>query len=194
MRVGRLPPGSRLVNECTSGYLQAVLLAADAADGERYTLLLREKEMFSKVLDLGKRPAGAELSCHADAAILWWRRDTRMALERCSIEGCQATTTRPLPALAAKTAAVIPLRDKLALVHRAPVGTTNVRVAHPDELHTTVDTLVFDDARHGGIDVVEMRLVSGDGLALLMFASADGDAYLLRIDANGNTTPVRVVR
>lgn len=195
--VGYVPHGSEHLADCTSGYVQALLFGSKGgAEHGRLTLLLRERDMFSRVIDVaGVAPEDrAHLSCHQDAAVLAWERDHRVWSLRCSVEGCRRASSQPTAALARPLHAATAVSHRIALLHADRGGPLRLRVGRADQLHESADKIVVDDERHGGLALRGLSLWSSDGLALAMLLAADGKAYLVRIDDEGHATAVRVAR
>jgi len=191
--IGRLPTGSRHVADCASGTTQAVLFSTRGSE-PRHTLLFREQAMFQKLVDVGVVSGAPALSCHGDTAILLQRRGNRIARMHCTIDGCRQASTSPLPGFDDGVAAVAPIGPKLILVWTRPGEPVRLRMGAPDTLHQVADELLFDDEQHDGLEPIALRLVSNNGLALLLLSTRNGSTYGVRIPTSGRAAPLQVVR
>jgi hypothetical protein len=183
-RLGTLPAGSRYLADCASGYMQAVLFS-----GTRASLVLREKSMFAKILDVGSLEGVPSLSCHGDAAILLSQRDGTLLHRRCSVEGCRESR-----AAVPDGAAMVAVGTRVVLVWAREGEPLRLRMGRPTDLAYTADQLLLDDAAHGGIDVTRLRLIASDGLALALLQGQGGRLFALRIDERGDIRALRAPR
>jgi hypothetical protein len=189
--VGSLPTRSRYVDDCASGYTQAVLFASGDSP-PRYTLLFREQGMFNKTVDVGVLSGASKLSCHGDRAIVTRRRGSELTVLSCASTGCQQNESDGLPGFEHGVAVVATVGDQQMLVWSEPGAPLRMRIGKTAELATAADRLLLDDAQHGGVDAKGLQMVSADGIALLLVEAAGGKLHPIRIDASGNVSAVTV--
>ena len=191
--LGDIPSGSRHVASCASGDRLALLMASGVRE-RRYTLLLRSHGRFSPPLDVGVIGGRLELSCQDGGAVLSRLGETAITLWRCTADGCARSASHELPMLREGAAALAPLNDEVVLVWTRPGEALRIRSGPADRLHQLADTLILDDADHDGLEVEALRLVSADGVALLLVQDLGGRIHPLRLTPGKPPTPVSIVR
>lgn len=191
--LGALPHGSRFITRCADGDTTALLFGAGLED-KRYTLLFQRQGSFSALTDVGTIAGRVTMTCHEQKAMLQRIQHQRVSRWRCTTDGCELGLSDPLPMLAEKVHAVAPVGAQIAVAWKDEAGALRLRVAAPDDLATTPDTVVLDEWQHGGVEMTSLDLVSGGDLAVLFAQDVGRRVYALRIDAKGLPEPVRITR
>jgi len=191
-RLGDLPRESRRVADCASNDTTALLTVAGIRD-RRYALTFIKAGQPLPPLDVGVIEGKLALSCHDGNAYLMRHQDRRIASWRCTQERCIQAMTNKLPMEAETLVATAPLSDKLALAWAAPGEPLRLRIAKPEVVHEADDTIIVDDEVHDGLEPTSMRMISADGLAMLLLQDEGRRVYALRLDRK-EPLPVRIVR
>jgi hypothetical protein len=191
-RIGQIQAKSRRIDDCRSDDTLAVLFASGIKE-RRYALAFRKDDVWLPPLDVGVISGQLVLSCHDGAAMLTRRSGGHFSRWRCNAVRCVQTRTGGLPITKDTVVASASLGTDMALAWISPGQPLRLRIAEPDSLHAAADVLLFDDANHGGIEPTAMRMVSADGLAILLMQDEGRRVYALRI-GGGKPQPVRIVR
>lgn len=159
---------------------------------------------FSFLLDGGESATvealsdiyGPELGCRGEAAQLTWlltKPDgVEMNQQRCTVQGC--TRVRQLLQFDGSDPLFGTIGDgKTILVWKSPLGDTRMRIAPLEQIGTAPPVVLFDDAAHGGMEVLQRRLLLRGDHALLVLRTREG-ARALRISADGSFVGVRLDR
>lgn len=191
--LGSLPHGSRFITRCADGDTTALLFGAGLED-KRYTLIFQKKGSFSAPADVGTIAGRVTMTCHEQKAMLQRIQHQRISRWRCTDKGCELGLSDPLPMLDAKVHAVAPVGAQIVVTWKDEAGALRLRVAAPDDLAATPDTVVLDEWQHGGVEMTSLSLVTGGDLAVLFAQDVGRRLYALRIDAKGLPEPVRITR
>jgi hypothetical protein len=183
---------SRYVADCASSGVHATLFVSGINE-RRYALLFRRGRDLLPPLDVGVIGGKLALSCHDGAAMLTRKSDDRIARWRCDAKHCVQSLSDRMPLMKHALVTAAPLGDAMAMAWLAPGEPLRLRVAAAADLDDAPDRMLFDDEPHGGIEPVAMRMLSADGLAVLLLQDAGNRVYALRLH-DDEPTPVRVVR
>jgi hypothetical protein len=185
--LGVVGSGARVVSHCAGRDLSAVLFA-DAGGEHSVIVRLRRGSMgLHRMARLGDAP---QLSCSPTAATVVARRDDAALVTRCALDACDDEILPAVP----QGALVMGMGDEVLMAWQAPGEPLRLRIARPDALPRVAERFVVDDSEHGGLDVAELAGVSVDQLALLWLRDGGGRVFALRVEANGTTSGVKVVR
>jgi hypothetical protein len=190
-KVGELPVGARRAARCTIGDRSVVLFTSGVKE-KRYALLFGRGGTFSPPLDVGEIEGKVQLACQGNDAVLVRVLGSRATRWRCTPTACTGTDTEALPGLAGGIAAIAPVGDALALVWMRAGEPLRLRLAKPEVLHQTRDEVLLEDAAHGGVEIASFRMLSHDGVAVLLLRDGKKRLSALRIDASGKPAVVRV--
>jgi hypothetical protein len=131
----------------------------------------------------------------------------RIDQQRCSSAGCQQGSVsfvdlvsgiRELYPQKANNVYASDVKNNLLIVWQAgEVGGVRMRFAPVDRISTVPDTIIYDDfVQNGGVKrlstVLEMRLLAGQGYALVVLSTTNG-VHFLRVDESGKVEPSKVV-
>jgi hypothetical protein len=190
--IGTLSRDARLVSSCESEGTSALFFVSGVQE-RRYALVFRKAGVWLPPLDVGVIEGKLTLSCHDGVAMLLRSDEDSIARWRCNATGCAQALATP-PAVVPDTRfSVAPIGDSLALAWSAPGEPLRLRIAAPHELETARDAILVDDAAHSGLEPTSMRMISGDGLLLLLLQDEGGRIRALRIAAT-EASVVRIIR
>ncbi len=193
-RIGTLPASSDFIGECASDQLAALLFVTVGLDEPKYHIVFRQAGRFAPPVAAGVLRGNLALSCDEEGVLLSRRDNGRLSSWRCTTKGCVAASSGKLPLFSKGLSVATFIGKRALLVYSTPNGPVRLRIGTPDELEKSDDVLLFDDARHGGMTPTALRLVGGNGLALLLLQTQEGAVYAVRIDSKGRALPVRAVR
>ncbi len=188
-----LPYGSRFLSRCSDGSTTALLFAAGLKQ-RRYTLVFDGPTDFLPAHDVGTIEGRVTMSCHDGKAMLLRIQHQRVSRWQCTAETCKLGLSNRLAMLEEKVHAVAPIGERVAVVWKDRHGALRLRVAAPDALGTTPDTVLIDDWQNGGVEMSNLDIVSGGGLGVLLAQDVGRRIYAIRLDARGNAETVRISR
>ncbi len=192
-RIGHLPPLSDFVDECASDTLAALLFVTTDLDKPRYSIVFRRAGRFAPPVSAGVLGGNVALSCDESGVLLSRRDDGRLSSWRCTTEGCVAASSGKLPQFSDGLSVATFIGERALMVYSVPDGPLRMRIGDPSELERSNDVLLFDDASHGGVTPTALRLVGGNGLALLLLQTDGGKVFGIRVDHDGTASVVRTI-
>jgi hypothetical protein len=189
-----LPHGSRFLASCADGKTTALLFGAGLKD-RRYTLIFGEEGHYSEPHDVGTIAGRVTMSCHEGKAMLLRTQHDRVSRWQCDAKKCQLGLSDPLPEVFDPRVHVVgPVGEKVAVAWKDDRGAFRLRVATPDALAKTPDTVVLDEWQQGGVEMSELRLVSASSVGMLLAQDVGRRVYALRIDPSGAIETVKMSR
>ncbi len=191
--LGTLPPGSRFLDRCSDGNVTAWLFGSGLAE-KRYSLVFHDGKAFAEPTDIGTIAGRVTMTCHEGKVMLQRLQHRRVSRWQCTAAGCEIGLSDKLPMLDAKVLAVAPVADRVAVVWKDAAGALRLRVASPNALAATPDSILFDAWDEGGTEMTALSLVSGGNLAILLAQDVGRRLYALRINAQGAVESVRIAR
>jgi len=189
-RVGKLPIGSRYVDDCANRSMRAVLFAS-RGDEPRYALALQRGTSPHRAVDIGVLEGRIDMVCNDSEVVLSRVGDSHVSLWRCNQDGCEHEQTGALPGLGEGTGVAATVGDRLLYVHMSH-GLLQMRHGTTEELASAPDQLLFNEVAQGGFDAQELRLIGSGHTGLLLLHGQDAGVYALRISSDGNVEPVAV--
>jgi hypothetical protein len=193
VNIGPLPFESRYLDRCSDGDKTVLLFGAGLAD-KHYALVMHDQAGFKKPTDIGTIAGHVTLSCHDGKAMLLRIQHQRVSRWQCTSEGCEIGLSEKLPMLESRVHAVAPIGLEVLVLWKDERGALRSRLALPETLAKTPDTVVLDEWKHGGIEMTELSTVSGSGLAMVLAQDVGRRVYALRFDASGQPMPVKISR
>lgn len=191
--VATLPHGSRFLGRCADGDTTALLFGAGLTD-KRYTLLFKTPTGLSKAHDVGTIAGRVTMTCHDKKATLQRIRHKRVSRWLCDAEVCKLGLSDPLPMLDERVHVVAPVGEQVMVVWKDKRGALRLRMSTPDTLATTPDTVLLDEWHQSGIEMAELAVVSGSGVAVMLAQDVGRRVYAFRLDAGGTPEVVGVSR
>lgn len=124
---------------------------------------------------------------------------------RCNVSSCTSATVALedlIPGLVdiaptdRRQVQAVSVAESLALIwHGGDAGGVRMRFAPIERIRDVADKVLYDDVTEGGkrvlSNLLEMRVIPGEGFSLLLLSTTKG-VYVLRVDAAGNVAPAAI--
>ncbi len=183
--LGQLPSGSLYEAQCKSESGRALLFKTKD-QAKRHTLVWLDQVAASPI-DVGTASGAVSLSCHGTSAMLTQRAGADVTVWRCDPERCERSLVKGLPGLAEGRGAVAAVGEQLLLVWSEPKAPLRLRLDKISNMGQARDQILLDDPSYSPLS---MRLITADGLALLVIQDVDEQLYAVRIDGAGHALAV----
>jgi hypothetical protein len=145
----------------------------------------------------------AQLTCRAREGTLTWFDSESIVQVRCDASQCTELSSGPLhnawthmQRLAAADldgkALLVGIADGSGPFSASLVHSVRMRLARVDQIASAPDVVLWGDAQHEGGDPTAVRLLVGQGAALVIVATSDGANRAIRIDPSGSFEGVEI--
>jgi hypothetical protein len=142
-------------------------------------------------IDIGTVSGTVSLSCHGANAVLTRRAGADVTVWRCGREHCERSLVKGLPGLADGRGVVAAMGEQLLLVWSEPKAPLRLRLDKIGNMGQARDQILLDDPSDSPLS---MRLLTANGLALLIMQDVDEQLYAVRIDGTGRALAVGPAR
>ena len=189
--LGRLPHGSEMLEDCAGAYGQ-VHLARNNTSPPRYTMLFHRDGSEAATVDAGVSRARVNIACQERAVMVTREHDAHLTLARCDRESCQEEGQVDLPDAPLRAFGTI--GERVVVVWGGRDSTLRMRMGTPESFASSPVQVLLDEPAASQLHVVGLRLMSAQGIALLLVQGDLGEVYVLRIDEQGDVAPISAVR